>query len=294
MFKPVLPLAALASLSLVACEHAHANDRTPLAFDAEGRPTARVSINEAAEFMFAVDTAAQRSGLGASIIDRLSLEPDPDMVAQMHGVAGVVTVPMYRLDSLAMGGRRLEDEYVLSLTGSHDQGGHAHEGILGQDVFAGTQLVMDFEDMELGFDISREVLSTTLAADLMLGGFVLVDIEVGGVATRALVDTGAATSFASPLLLEQLAGPGSELVEVTERRGVSQDEITVVKGLVPTFRIGDVEVSATPLDSIASPTFDTFGLSQGPAIVLGMDVLSQLPGFAIDYQGRQFHIISNG
>ena len=292
MFKTMMPLVAMASLALSA--GADADDRTVLVFDAEGRPSARVTINEQAEFLFAVDTAAQRTGLGAPIIEQLALEPDPEMVARMHGVSGVVTVPMYQLASIEMGARRLEGEHVLSLTGGHDQGAHAHAGILGQDVFAGSQLVMDFEAMELGFDISAEVLATSLDAELMLGSFVVVDIEVGGVATRALIDTGAARSFANSRLLHELAMPGAELTQTTERRGVSQQEIAVIQGLVPAYRIGDVAVPATPLDSINSPVFATFGLSDQPAIVLGMDVLGQLPGFAIDYQSARFHITSNG
>lgn len=294
MFKSIFPLAVLTSLSLSACEHAHANDRTPLVFDAGGRPSAQVSINDQAEFLFAVDTAAQRTGLGAPIIDALALEPDPEMMAQVHGVAGVVTVPMYQLASLEMGERRIEGEHVLSLTGDHDQGGHAHEGILGQDVFAGSQLVMDFQDMELGFDLSAETLATSLDAQLMLGAFVVVDIEVGGVATRALIDTGAARSFANSPLLHALAEPGAQLVRTTETRGVSQEEIEVIQGLEPVYQMGDVAVPATPLDSIDSPVFPTFGLTDQPAIVLGMDVLGQLPGFAIDYESERFHIISNG
>lgn len=272
---------------------ARAQSASPLVFDADGRPSAQVRVNDAGDFLFAVDTAAQRTGVGAPVIDALALEPDPVQRAQLHGVAGSVNVPMYQLASIEVGARRVEESYAVSLTGGHDQGGHAHEGILGQDVFVDQRLEMDFTDMELRLAPSHDApAQSRLEADLMYGGFALVDIEVGGVPTVALVDTGAALSFGNEALLAALARPGERIQVRDEIRGTSQDVIAVKSGLTRPVEIGSTTLESLPLEFIGSGAFDTFRIDDRPAMVLGMDILGRLPGIALDYEDRAFEVLA--
>lgn len=265
----------------------------PLVFDAEGRPSAQVRVNDEADFLFAIDTAAQRTGIGAPIIDALDLQPDPDQVGRMHGVAGVVEVDMYTIDLLQLGDRRVEDSLVVSLTGGHDLGGHAHQGILGQDVFASRRLELDFAAMSVRLDAVEDAEEqAVMPARFMYGGFALVDIDVGGVATIAVIDTGAARSFGNQALLNALARPDEEIEVREEVRGVSQDAIEVFSGVTRSVSLGSVELDAQSLEFIISPSFDTFRINDRPAIVLGMDVLSRVPGIALDYADAEFAILA--
>jgi predicted aspartyl protease len=284
MFRFIAGLTAALSFAASSSACAQAQSAAPIVFDAEGRPSAQVRLNDEADFLFAVDTAAQRTGLGAPVLERLALEPNPEEVAQLHGAAGVVTVPMYPLASVEAGGRRIEDGLYLSLTGAHDRGGHAHDGILGQDVFMGAgRIAFDFNAMIMRF--GGETRPGGAPAELMYGGFALVDIAIDGVATRALIDTGAARSFGNPALRAALGHNG--LAARSEIRGVSQDALQLQTGRVEAIRLGRTGVHGVDLDFADSPVFRTFRLTDRPAVVLGMDVLGCLSGLTVDYEAGQ-------
>ncbi|TGY88358.1 hypothetical protein E5163_11090 [Marinicauda algicola] len=264
-------------------------DGAAIVFDAEGRPAITVRLNDTAEFMFAIDTAAQSTAIGARVIDALALQPDPEHQARLHGASGVRTVPMYLLESIEAGGQRLEDRLVVSLTGEHDQGGHAHDGILGQDVFARGRLSFDFEAMTIGFDgAGARPLAGHLPAEILHGGFFLVQIEIDGVATTAVIDTGAAESFANRTLMEALASENEALSTRREAAGVSQHEMDFRDGYTATLRIGTARLEAVPVAFAEAPIFGAFGLAERPAIILGMNLLSRLPRFALDYDSSHF------
>lgn len=285
-------LQTAACLAAMMTSPAWSQAAAPLVFDAEGRPSAQVRVNDQADFLFAIDTAAQRTGIGAPIIDALELVPDPEQVGRMHGVSGVVDVDMYYLDMLQLGERRVENSLVVSLTGGHDLGGHSHEGILGQDVFASRRLELDFEGREARLDpaIPAEA-SASLPARFQLGGFALVDIRIGDVDVVALIDTGAATSFGNIALLHELTSPADRITVREEVRGTSQDAIEIYAGLSAPVVFDAVTVDNQALEFIDSPVFNTFRINDRPAIVLGMDVLGGLPGIAVDYEAETVSIL---
>jgi len=57
--------------------------------------------------------------------------------------------------------------------------------------------------------------------------------------------------------------------------------------------LGAVMVDSVEFEFTDSPIFQTFGISDQPAIILGMDVLGQLPGFAIDYRSSEFRHLAD-
>ena len=264
----------------------------PLRFDASGRPVVSANVNGEAAFDFVVDTAAQRTGIGAPAIDELGLEPAPGMQAQIAGVAGHRTVPMYALDTFEVGGRLVEDGYYYSLTGEFDAGGHGHDGIIGQDIFASGRIVFDWAERTVGFGAGAEAgLGDAVSARLMYGGFFLVPVSVNGVEAIAVIDTGAAESFANPALLAAMPDRAETDAVTSQRMGVSQHEIERVEGFAAGIEIGSARLGTGALTIIDSPTFRTFGLTGTPALILGMDRLSELRGFALDYDLAVFRVL---
>tara|TARA_R110002073_G_scaffold75329_6_gene183831 strand:- start:636 stop:1601 length:966 start_codon:yes stop_codon:yes gene_type:complete len=293
----LLALGACATQGETAISGMEAQYSAPINFDRDGRPTAEVRINDRAQFAFAIDTAAQRTAISGTVIDALALQPDPEMQAQVHGVGGAATVPMYRLASLELGGRRLEDGYYLRPVGAH-AGNSPHDGILGHDMIATGRIVFDFAGRTVRFGaVSSEGLGDSLPATVMFGGFFLVDISIDGVVTTALIDTGASTSFANAALRDALGlaeGEGG-LQAVTEVMGVTREAMRLETGFTGDVEIGAVRLADAAIVFTDSPVFATIGLTDRPAIVLGSDVLRRLPGFALDYEAHTFrHFASAG
>ncbi|MHA6287269.1 aspartyl protease family protein [Maricaulis sp. CAU 1757] len=278
-------LAAGLAAWLGAASPALAAQPLPLDYDRDGRPLVAVELTGGEAYDFVLDTAAQHTVLGEGLVTDLALSPDPDSRARMQGASGVIEVPMYRLQRLAVGEKVIEDGLYLSVPPTAHADGPPHDGILGQDVFAHGRLAFDFEAGTVDLDApDGDAEALSLEARRMLGGFFLVDVTVDGVATSALVDTGASESFANDALRDALEPFDTPLTAATERRGISQHPMTLWQGHAAVVDLGGVSVPATAIDFTASPVFATFSLSDRPALVLGMDVLRQLGGLVIDYE----------
>ena len=285
-YKTGLVVAAL----LIGCANAqNVSYSTDIVFDAGGRPSAYATVNDQHEYLFAIDTAAQRTALSSRIVDELNLTADPENRARVHGAAGARYLDMYRLSSLELAGRRIEDGLFIGAAVAHDDDDLGHDGILGQDFFAGQQLVFDFEAETVAFgDLSIRDLGERLPLELMYGGFAIVTIEVGGVSTRAVIDTGASESFANPVLMRALDLDPSQLTQAEITAGVTQQSSIRIEGYTGDIVIGDVVIPSVAFEFTDGSIFNTFQMGDAPGIILGMDALGRLPGFAIDYSASEF------
>lgn len=257
----------------------------PITFDAGGRPSATVRLNDARDFLFAIDTAAQTTVIGQGVVDALGLEPDPHRQAQMHGSSGVVMVPMFAIPRIEFAGRVVEDGYYARPAAAHGEN-IGHDGILGQDVFAGGTLRLDFAAGRVTLDGPLPG-SEGMPVERMFGNFILAEVMIDGVAATAVIDTGAAMSFANPALMAALGVLSDELDTRTSNQGVSQDEMETVEGYRGRITLAGETVDG-PLAFSDAPIFSMFGLTGRPALILGMDALGQLGAITIDYETSRF------
>ena len=97
--KSVLALlaAGFGILPTIGCAADLDGGYAPLAFDEDGRPMTTALLNNEREFLFVIDTAAQVSAIGAPIIEKLSLAPDPENKTQLHGAGGVTMIDLYSI-----------------------------------------------------------------------------------------------------------------------------------------------------------------------------------------------------
>ncbi|MEE2526384.1 retroviral-like aspartic protease family protein [Hyphobacterium sp. HN65] len=286
LFLTIAVIAGLSSACANATDTAHSSD---IVFDSGGRPSARVVLNDQHEYLFAIDTAAQRTAISPQIVDELELVADPNNRAQAHGSAGVTYLDMYPITSVEIAGRRVENGLYMSAAAAHDESDIGHDGILGQEFFAGQRLIMDFEAREVAFgDVSANGLGEAIPVELMYGGFAVANIRINGVEVRALIDTGASTSFANMEMMAALGLDASDLAANEIRAGVTQQTSLRYTGFTGGIALGSVVIDEAPLEFTDSPTFSTFRMVDEPGVILGMDVLGRLPGFAIDYQTAEF------
>jgi predicted aspartyl protease len=269
----------------------NANAGNPLSQDIKGRPTTMVTVNESAPLKFVIDTAAQTSAVGQQLITQLSLEPDPDKTARLHGAAGITEVPMFSLDSVTIGGTTFRD--VLAPTLSHIPDSEAL-GIIGMNLFAGKRVLFDqangeFSVGESGSDPHSPGMSK-LPVDFIYGTFARVKISIGGVSATALIDTGAQRTVANRKLLAALDltehSPG--LSTVTQSEGATGHDAELVVGYEGEITLQDASFDSISVDFADLPVFHTLQMSDGPALILGDDVLNQLTAFAIDFGAAQF------
>ena len=104
-----------------------------------------------------------------------------------------------------------------------------------------------------------------------------------------VLDTGSDLSVGNTALLKLLTGRDhtvgahqhATMISVTgRRRAVALENI-------PEARIGGLDIRNLPLGFDELPIFDRFGLAHTPAMLLGMDVLSQCKRISVDFRRRE-------
>ena len=285
----IFAAALLAALATVG----NAQSSVRLAADSQGRPTAPVRINGQGPFDLVVDTAAQRTGLGADLVGRLELSPLEGEGATLHGAAGARRMNLYRLDSLAIGSVQREAVVATELVG----GGvtHTHQGVLGADMFAGRSVEFDFEQGQLKIAPAGAEPPTGFAAipaRMVMGTFVIVPITIGGVEAVGVIDTGAQHSVANGHLMRALgyAEDDSRLRVEQVHGGATNHSAVMRSGARSAARFAEADLGEIELRFSDLPVFTPLGMADGPAIILGIEALRQLKALAIDYQRQELQL----
>ncbi len=267
-----------------------ASGRTGL--DRLGRVVAPVMVNGQGPFRFIVDTGANRSVLSRRLAERLGLTPSAQ--GQVHSVYGVSTAPVVEVQSLRYGELGLGGGGVLPVfEGPMLAGEH---GLLGVDGMSGRRLRIDFERRCIEIVASRGARRlgnwTTVRGELRFGHLVVMRGQVNDVDVAMFIDTGADTSLANLALRDRLREVSRVRVERTELvRAYAAGQSIVLDNAMALRRInlGQIEIDNVFAYVGDFHIFRIWELTDTPALLIGMDVLSQTRGVAIDYERASVH-----
>ena len=176
----------------------------PTRRDRIGRIWAPVMIDGKGPFRLALDTAASRSGVAASVATALGIPLDQAPRLMLRGVTGSVAVPSIRVSSLMVGDLALKPVTLPIVT---DALGGA-EGVLGTEGLGDMRIFIDFQHDFISITHSRRQRATAdfkvipmLHSSL---GLVVVDISVGGIAAKGIIDTGGQVTVGNAAMLHAL------------------------------------------------------------------------------------------
>lgn len=256
--------------------------------DAYGRPTAKVMIGDKGPFDFLVDTGSNTTVLPMM----LALEAGATFVGSsiVHGTTGSAEMPMALLPELSTGSVKRRDIRVAVFP--NENFGHGH-GILGADVFAGRRLTFDIPARSVRVDSSRrDNGSIAPVGNLRMRNGMLAELRgrVGRVRTRLMLDTGAQQGIINPALNAALARYHPELKRAERVRvtGVTGHVLYGDLVFLPRAEMGTMELLDASAVAADAPIFKVWGLEKDPAMIVGVDVLSRMQGFSIDYGTRRF------
>lgn len=300
-------IAALAALCLAAPAAAECIDAPDLAAyqqmlpadfaagttqtDRLGRVVAPVTVNGQGPFRFIVDTGANRSVLSESLATRLGLTPEG--TDQVHSVHGVTTAPLVTVDSLHYGGVSLNTAALPMLSGNVLAGEH---GLLGVDGMSGRRLRMDFERNCIEIVLSRDARRlrgwSTIQGQMRFGHLVIVRGSINGIRVNLLLDTGSDTSLANVALRDvmNVRLRHRPRQEQTIAYAAGQSVVLEHSILIPRMMMGELEIRNVTAYVDDFHVFRIWDLTSEPALLIGMDVLSQAQGLAIDYGRGTVHL----
>ena len=245
------------------------------------RMTAQVRVNGRGPYPFVVDTGANQSVLSSELAAQIGLTTGP--LEPLHGVAGVQMAATTMAD-LTIGGR-VQKNASLSLLPGGAIGG---PGLLGLDRLKDQRVTLDFKARTLRIEPSRGAYhdpdDRVLKATKRDGQLTLVDADVAGIPVTAFIDSGAQSTIGNRALREYAlsAYPGTLSTKTVVLSATGQT-LAAEMAELPHLRVGGLVLPNWPVAFADLHTFQLWRLTDRPAILLGVDILSRFEYVALDF-----------
>ena len=283
------PPAALEALQEVTVSAPEPRYVAPTLRDRIGRIWAPVMLNGQGPFRLVLDTGANRSAIIQRVATALGESVRTDSKVRLRGVTGTSIVPVVRIDSMEIGDMLLAPvkmPIVMDVFGGAD-------GILGTEGLRDKRVAIDFKRDSITVKRSKRERPgpgfKTLPITFNRNQLMVVDILVGRVRAKAVIDTGAPDSIGNMALLEALKRSAVDAPE-TEIVGVTLDVEQGSRVRMPTIRMQGVTIRGAAMTFSDVYIFKHWRMTSEPAIMLGMDVLGVLDQIIIDYRTRELHV----
>ena len=258
------------------------------------RVGAAVFINNRGPFTFVIDTGAGTTSIADTLADQLALPPLAPVL--VHGITEArVTrsVAVNRLQLSGLGFRNLTCPVF-----SRDQLGA--DGLIGLDVLGRFRLRFDVVrrsasltmrgvaiimggDVQTGSRIRRDGLRAVTGR---FGQMMLTQVTVDGQPTTAFIDSGAQYSIGNLALQRAIAArrrDGGRLSRAVPIYGVTGQSLSAELARVDDLRLGASRLGATPMLFADLHCFQTLGLGNRPALLIGADLLGRFREVTLDF-----------
>ena len=265
----------------------------PTLRDRIGRIWAPVYLNGQGPFRLVLDTGANRSAVVPRVVEALGDKARAGKPVRMRGVTGTAIVPTIRIDTMELGELLLAP---VTLPVVPDVFGGA-DGVLGGEGLGGKRIVIDYRRDSITVKRSHRERPgegfITLPITLLRDHLLVTDISIGRVRAKAIIDTGAPDSLGNMALLTALKRQAKD-DPVSEIIGVTLDVEHGERVKMPVLRIDDITITGAVVTFSDVYIFRHWGMTEKPAILLGMDVLGSVDQMIIDYRTRELHLRPRG
>jgi predicted aspartyl protease len=260
--------------------------------DLSNHLTVPVQINGKGPFKFVVDTGADRTILATDVAQKLGLVTSKQVLVE--GVVRTIPADTVEVASLTVGPVTRENMKVPILVREL----LVVDGYLGLDAVDGYSVSFDFASnmlrvAESGRAIDADMIyanSVRVPARGSYGHLKAINCYVDGVPATAFIDSGAQVSIGNGVLLAALAENGPHRLEpfsipVT---GVTGGQADGKLAMISNIQLRNLQFQATHIVIADLQIFDIWGLSETPALLIGMNYLSKFSKVTIDYGVREF------
>jgi len=251
---------------------------------------APVTINGQGPFQFLMDTGANVSCVSKAVAERLMLATLPP--TRVHTVVGVRERPGVLIDRLQVGERRRNGVRATALVL-----GPEIDGVLGVDWLVGQRLEMGFRSRSLAITRSKQDVAgegvAVVPARRRYGQLTIVDADLGGRRINAMIDSGSQMTICNAALREMVSaqnlrrGTDDSLYRRVNLETLVGESFSGEMLYLPFMRLGGLHMGNVPVVYSEMHVFDVWGLRDKPAIVLGMDLLTQFDTVALDFGRSQ-------
>jgi hypothetical protein len=290
---PAAPATALPgadTLNEVVVQTAEPRFVAPTRRDRIGRIWAPVMIDGKGPFRLVLDTGANRSAITVRTAQLLGASAAGDGSVHVTGFTGSAFVPTVHVGEMEVG-----DVYMgpADLPVLADVFGGA-QGVLGTEGLANKRIYADFSHDELIIARSHGEIPRrdfTIVKLHQVHGLLVADVMVGSIRAKAIIDTGAQGTVGNLMLRDAL-------MRHPPRNAAHEDIIGVTLDVqggdylpLPDIAFGDhLTVKGVRVTFGDMYLFQKWGLTQEPALTIGMDLLGTFDVMVIDYARRELQV----
>ncbi len=263
----------------------------PTRRDSIGRIWAPVEINGKGPFRLVLDTGASHSAVTARVAEALGLTLDSPATITLRGATGTVKVPAIPVETLEVGELLMQPKRLPIVP---DALGGA-EGILGTDGLGDKRITIEFRRDRITIMRSRNEKAPpgflTMPVKFMHGRLLVVDAWLGGVRTKAIIDTGGQATLGNLALRDALARRRSQSTSVPDEvTGATLDVQIGDRVSTPSVVMGEIMVRNPAMTFADFAIFEHWNMIDEPAMLLGMDVLGLIETLIIDYRRKELQV----
>ena len=263
----------------------------PTLRDRIGRIWAPVLIDGQGPFRLVLDTGATKSAVTAKVAEALGKTLDYPGTVMLQGATGAVKVPAISVETLEIGELLMEPKRLPIVP---DALGGA-EGVLGTEGLGDKRITIDFRHDRITIMRSRNERAgpdfVTIPVKFMRGRLLVVDAWLGGVRTKAIIDTGGQSTLGNLALRDALARHRSSTAPVSDQvTGATLDIEIGDRVSTPAIAMGDIMVKNPAMTFSDFSIFKYWKLTGEPVMLVGMDVLGLIDTLIIDYRRRELQI----
>lgn len=260
--------------------------------DLYGRPTADVKLNGLGPFKFVVDTGSNTSVLSPRVAKTLELAELP--MRMVHGVTGKSEARFARIRQIETG-RSVSNDLSVAIIDAPAL--DKLDGILGMDMFANRRVRFNFsrKTVDLEPATSRRARRLPISVGVKLRHGLLIEAEgrVGGLRSKCILDTGGDTTIINMPMLTALNARARRRARSEEAPiilGVTNQQLNGVWANLPDTDLIGLNIRRLTVVAADAPVFKLWGLENTPAMLVGMDILSQVETLVVDYRRREVEL----
>jgi hypothetical protein len=262
----------------------------PTLRDRIGRIWAPVLIDGKGPFRLVLDTGASHSAVTAGVVQSLGIPLDASLV-RLRGVTGTAIVPGIHAESLLVGDMLIRSTLLPIVP---DALGGA-DGVLGTEGLLDKRIFIDFQHDRITITHSHarraEVGFITVPVKITPDHLLTTTAYVGSIRAVAIIDTGAQVSIANLALRQALLRRRSHYQFTTDTIVGTTDDVAQGQGTqMPLISLGGIGIRGAHITTGDLQIFDTWKLTDRPAILIGMDALGTVDTLIIDYRRGELQI----
>jgi predicted aspartyl protease len=262
----------------------------PTLRDRIGRVWAPVYVNGQGPLRLVLDTGASSSAVTLQAAERLGLSLANAQTVLLRGVTGAREMPMIDVDRIEVGDLVVEPARLLVI----DDAFGGAEGVLAGRGLGDRRILIEFRKDHIDIRRSRKQRApagfTVLPIRLIHGHVPTVQVLVGRVRARAIIDTGAQQTTGNVALRDALLRQRRLEEQQASIIGVTGDVQEGPTSGVPPIMLDTVAVRNVHITFVDLHIFQHWKLTREPALLIGMDVLGVLDTLVLDYRRRELQI----